>query len=827
MRDHTRPTFTPLRLNTLSRTPAPVAPRMQFPALRPGAMFILPLTIACGVAAQTPPAATPSAPAAATKAPTPPAGVKDVFNVQFQDTDIAQALQMLSIQGQRNIITGKNVAGTVTANLFDVTVTEALDVILKALDLRYEEVGNFIYVYTREDWEQMQQARRKRESRRFSLEYINAKDANEFVAPLLSETGKVAFLGAVEKGVAPDVGNVGEDSWAYQAMLVVNDYPENLQAIADLLTEIDTPPSQVQVEGTIVSTKVDEDNAFGVDFTIIGDVSFTDFTNPIAAINNLIQGNNVPGDKATDEVGFQPADNRAGGVTSSVGQTERAGGFKAGIISENASVFLRVLDEVTDTMILARPRVLALNRQRAHILVGEKVGYLSTTSTETTTTQTVQFLDTGIKLIFRPFISSEGTIRMELAPSVSEAVLRQVTSDDGGGVVIPDERTNEITTNIRVKDGQTIVLGGLFQEKTTLTRRQVPGIGDVPIIGAAFKGIDDKLERREIIFLVTPTIMKDAVAAAWGEAGQQLANNVLIGAREGSLPWSRDRLSANQNQEALDALNAGDKELALYHVENSLRLNSNQPEVIQLRKDLGSPTSNVAAERDMLKQIMQGRMPTPAPIAKAKPVVPAADPLTQPAAQASAETQDDAALEMTEDLATPESDLGNAEMQGLESLPTTDETSVPHETGETTQVDPSSMSAAEEPKPCVDAELAAAHADAVAADTVAALDKAIESSMSSVVLGEPEVTVAEFITPSAVETNVLADGLATGEDAVPAGATMAKPTTFVAVSDLNPYFVTLTKSPIFKPWLALFQQVGTEPTQSYANVNSDFNESPE
>lgn len=123
-------------------------------------------------------------------------------------------------------------------------------------------------------------------------------------------------------------------------------------------------------------------------------------------------------------------------------------------------------------MILARPRVMALNRQRSHILVGEKVGYLSTTQTETTATQTVQYLDTGIKLIFRPFISKDGSIRMELAPSVSEATLRQVTTDAGGGMVIPDEKTNEVTTNVRVKDGQTLVLGGLFQEKTTISRRR-------------------------------------------------------------------------------------------------------------------------------------------------------------------------------------------------------------------------------------------------------------------------------------------------------------------------------------------------------------------
>lgn len=609
--------------------------RIAFPQLVTGAMFILPLAAACYG-----PTGAAFAQSGRPEPAIAPGQAAETFTVQFQDTDIAQALQMLSIQGQKNIITGKNVGGSVSANLFDVTVLEALDVILKANDLRYEEVGNFIYVYTRDEWEQMQQARRKRESRRFTLEYIAAKDAGEFVMPLLSDVGKVSSIGITDSGIAPDVANGGEDSWAFQAMLVVNDYPENLQAIGDLLADIDTPPTQVSVESTIVSTRVNEDNAFGVDFTIIADVSFTDFTNPLSAINNLLTGNNTPGAKATDTLGFQPADNRAGGVTSSVGQTSRPGGFKAGIISENASVFLRVLDEVTDTMILARPRVMALNRQRAQILVGERVGYLSTTQTETAATQTVQYLDTGIKLIFRPFISRDGSIRMELSPSVSEAVLRQVTDRLGGGVVIPDEKTNQITTNIRVRDGQTIVLGGLFQEKTTISRRQLPWIGDIPILGTPFKGQDDKVERNEIIFLITPTIMNDAIAASWSEAGNEFAEAVRVGAREGLLPFSREAMSANRNREALDALAAGDRELALYHAENSLRINHNQPEMILLRKELDASKPDEVFERDMMKRIMNKRssaaVSADAVRAATTPTTPTTDPLAPTSATGTA-----------------------------------------------------------------------------------------------------------------------------------------------------------------------------------------------
>jgi type IV pilus assembly protein PilQ len=535
---------------------------------------------------------------AADQAGVQPAG-KEMFNVEFADTDVVQALQMLAAQGRRNIVASKDVIGTITATLYDVTVLEALETVVRANDLRYEEVGNFIYVYSSPEWNAIQQARRKRESRRFTLEYLAAKDAVEFVTPLLSENGKVSFVGQVEKGYQPDLTMGGEDSWAHQGMLVINDFPENLETVSTLLAEIDTAPRQVSVESTIVATDVNEDDAYGIDFSVLGSVDFSDFTNPGQVVNNLIQGNNTPGAKADGDKGFQPADNQAYGLSSNVGQVERAGGMKVGVISENVSFF---------------PRVMALNRQRAEVLIGERVGYLSTTTTETTSTQTVQYLDTGIKLVFRPFISKDDSIRMELSPSTSEARYKTITGVTGGGVEIPNEVTSTITTNVRIKDGQTLVLGGLFSEKTTITRRQVPYVGDVPVLDLLFNGYDNNVKRQEIIFLVTPTIMKDDMIAKWADEAEGFAESARIGAREGLLPFSREKMSVAQNQLALDALASGDRERALYHVNNSLSINWDQPEMIRLRGEL-DPAATDAYDRDTLRFLLEKELGSPAPAA--------------------------------------------------------------------------------------------------------------------------------------------------------------------------------------------------------------------
>lgn len=526
-------------------------------------------------------------------------------DISVQDTDLVMVLQMLAIESKKNIITSKAVTGTVSANLYDVTFYEALDAILKVNGYTYYEEGNFIYVITRDEWEAMEKAKRKTESRIFNLEHLAASDAMEFILPLLSADGKASARGDVQPGMKPTVSDGGADDYAHTPRLVVNDYPENLESIANLLNELDVPPEQVLVEATILQAALDEENAFGVDFTILGSMDFTDIVNPLSAVGNLLNGS----DPAN---GFQPPDNRARAITSNVGNTSGAGGLKVGVLADDVAVFLRVLDEVTDNTVLARPKLMALNRQRAQVLVGARVGYLSTTATETTTTQSVQFLDTGIQLVFRPFISKDGMIRMELAPSVSEASLRSVTDANGLIVTIPDELTNEVTTNVRVKDGQTLVLGGLFKESTRITRRQIPVLGDIPIVGAAFRGQDDSIERSEIIFLITPSIVRDEVL--WAQ-GADVLNNVdamRVGARAGLLPFSREKVTQRYNQKAQDAFQRGDHERALYYINNSLRLAPQQPEVVKLREKVTGDMARIH-ERSMMERVFRKELESTPP----------------------------------------------------------------------------------------------------------------------------------------------------------------------------------------------------------------------
>lgn len=512
--------------------------------------------------------------------------------LHVQDEELTDVLQMLSLQSERNIVASNDVSARVTANLYGVTFHEALDAILHVNGYGYVEKGNFIYVYPAEVLTEIEQASRQIEGHVFRLSFLNAVDAADFVTPLLSESGEIKSNGKIGAWTDPKEPT-GNEEFASESTIIVYDFPENIESIGHMLEQLDTRPAQILVEATIVQTALNEANAFGVDFSIIADFDYADFVSPLGAVDALVRGG--------DGSGRVPADGGATGAVSTPGNISGPGTFKAGIVSNDVTVFLRMLNEVTSTTIISNPKVVTLNRQPGRVLVGRKVGYLQTTSTDTSTTQSVEFLDTGTQLNFRPFVTGDGIIRMELKPQVSEAQLRSATDATGAAVTIPDEVTNELTANVMVPDGHTIVLGGLFREATTATRRQVPVLGDIPILGTAFRGHDDDIQRQEIIFMITPSIISDQVLVTQGLRGEDAVRRVRAGAREGTLPFSQSRQAAQLLVEAEQLAAEGETDTALHKVRRALALVPANTQAIELREKLVNekdiwPTNSVLEE---------------------------------------------------------------------------------------------------------------------------------------------------------------------------------------------------------------------------------------
>ena len=611
-----------------------------------------------------------------------------IVEMHVKDEDLGNVLAMLSMQSQRNIIASQSVSASVTANLYGVTFYEALDSILHANGFGYVENGNFIYVYTLEEIQEIEAATRMRIGKVIKLNYLNAIDAAEFVKPLLSDGGQIKSNGRAEKFNLPENAPTGNEDYASESALVIYDYEENVAEIEKLIQALDTRPAQILIEATILQTQLNEANAFGVDFAVLGDLNFSDFVTlggPLKAVEGLFggQGGALIGGSEV-RVPIPGADGEGRAISSNVGNQSGPATFRGGIVDGDVAAFIRMLDEVTDTNIISKPKLLTLNRQPARVLVGRKVGYLSTTATDTSTTQTVEFLDTGTQLYVRPFVTNEGSIRMELKPQVSEAIIRDVTDATGAAVTIPDEVTNELVANVMVRDGQTIVLGGLFRESTKATRRQVPVVGDIPIIGAAFRGHDDNVDRSEIIFLITPSIVSDAILSEQGAKGESYVEAVRAGSREGLLPFSRERQSQSLRVQAEKAFAEGNTSKGDHLLRRSMRLNRNQPDAYLMRETQSPSRVKEWKSGSMLDEII-GQEARDA--ARARGAMAPADGSTPSDGIGDSNPLD---TETTESVTTDTS-TESTETVSFETLPTSTESEVPSDASTTADaaLDPS------------------------------------------------------------------------------------------------------------------------------------------
>ncbi len=512
------------------------------------------------------------------------AGAFGEIDLHVKDLDVSTVLQLLSIQSKRNIIATKDVSGSVTADLYGVDFYDALDAILHANGFGYREKGKFIYIYTAKELAEIQKQEEKPVTKIIRLNYLNAKDASTFVTPLLSGAGSIAMSGAVPPGMAASVTDNGQNSTAHQDTLVLRDLQGNVEQIVSIIKELDIRPKQVSIKATVLQAKLSEANAFGVDITVLGGSQIDAFTTPLDAIDELADGSVIPS-KRTVVGSSQPGNTRTG-----------KSNFKLGFVAGSVEAFVRALDEVTDTTVVANPEILVLNRQRADLLIGGRLGYISTQQTETSTTQTVEFLDIGTQLTVRPFVSDDGMVRLELRPSVStgNTILQ-------GGFIIPQTEEQTMTTNVMVRSGQTVVIGGLFQETTQVSRSQVPGLGDVPVLGNAFKGVDDSTNRTEVIFMVTPTIVRDEILYATGDRASESVDIAAMGAREGLLPWSRTKQTHSYMQDALKYYKEGKNDLALMEANKALNLDSTIVDARRMKTEItGQRVNNI--HRSILRE---------------------------------------------------------------------------------------------------------------------------------------------------------------------------------------------------------------------------------
>jgi type IV pilus assembly protein PilQ len=518
-----------------------------------------------------------------------------LFDAHLRSVPLPEAMRMLSVQARRNIAVSASVTATVTADLYQLTFEEALDALLAPGGYSWVPRGKFVYVCTPQEQAAVRNAGRAQELRIFELSFIPAADVLPVVTGLLSQTGMVTSttqpkvegvaLTAEDFDAALNDG-LGGRSRAVGEFLVVRDFPERLDEIADVIAKLDRRPRQVLVEATILRARLSENNALGVDFNALAGIDFRSIGSTSTGGTDLVPG----------ALPDYQLDNATGATTTAFGAEVPAGGLTFGLITNNVAMFIRALEEIVDVTIIANPKVLAVNEQLGRVIVGRQDGYLTTTVTETAAIQTVEFIETGTQILFRPFIANDGTIRMDIHPEDSSGGL---TTDN-----LPYKDTTEVTTNVLIEDGHTLVIGGLFREVTTSSSAQVPWLGNVPIVGALFRGRNDNAVREEVIVLITPHIIDggaDDDKSAW--ALEEVEHRRVL-AHRGLMPWGRERLAQAHYRWALEHHGAGRVDNALWDLDMALSLNPRFVEADWLREEL-TQTSTQEPDNSVIHNLVR------------------------------------------------------------------------------------------------------------------------------------------------------------------------------------------------------------------------------
>ncbi|MBL8749544.1 MAG: secretin and TonB N-terminal domain-containing protein [Planctomycetes bacterium] len=495
-----------------------------------------------------------------------------LITLNVRDESIANVLQALSTQHRISLVTNDKVAGKVTINLYDVPLDDALRQVLATQDLDFVKQGAFYRVMTVEQRKALLKEQDPIETRVFVLNHLTATEAQPLLQPLLSADGRFAastVSAASSGGSGSGGGTTTAPSSGQRQTIVVVDHRSNLDGLAKTVAELDRPPQQVLLEATILSIDLGEDNRLGVDLNVLGGIDF----NQVGATSDLT---GITGYQAS---GSQFDGSLVSGQTFGFAGSPISQGLSLGFIKNSVAAFVEALEQTTNATIVSNPRVIALNGEQAEIIVGGRLGYTTVTQTQTSSIETVEFLDTGTQLVFRPFVGEDGWIRMDVHPQNSAGVIDPVSG-------VPSENTTEITTKILMRDGQTLILGGLIGESVTTVRSQIPILGNIPLLGALFGRTLETVNRRELVILLTPHILDPVEAQNRADAVQRRFAAVRRSHWDSLSPYIRPMIARSHLADAAVWRARGELDRALGSVERALVLNPTEADAAVLRETL-------------------------------------------------------------------------------------------------------------------------------------------------------------------------------------------------------------------------------------------------
>jgi type IV pilus assembly protein PilQ len=373
------------------------------------------------------------------------------ISMNVEEADIRTVLRSMSEFSGMNIVAGSEVKGPVTVLLHDVPWREALENILKMNDFVAQEENGIIRVSTHKDFE----AARKLENLTtsiYQIRYARAEKLQQVVTRLLTERGKAqADLRA--------------------NALIISDIPPVIQDMDSIIRALDRPTSQVLIEAKLVEVDIINSLEFGVNWSA----------------GNLLN---------------PQANTRVGGEVK-LGVTDPAGTFTFGRLENGVDINARLhaLQEENKANVLSQPSVLINDNDKATILSGKRIPINVLDQAGNLVTK---FFDVAVRLTVEPHINPNNEVLMALNPEVSD--LSGEATVTGGLIIL----TSEVTTSLLVKDGETVVIGGVIRSKEGRVERKVPLLHQIPILGALFRY---SLDKTEILVFVTPHVIPASTAS--------------------------------------------------------------------------------------------------------------------------------------------------------------------------------------------------------------------------------------------------------------------------------------------------------------------------
>jgi len=365
-------------------------------------------------------------------------GEQQLVTMIVKGADVASILQLLAAQFKLNILTTSDVKGTVTFQFNDVPFQTVFDVLVKSAGCNYVRTGDVTVVKPIKT-----EYAGEMTTRVFNLDYAEAGDVQSAISKLLSNKGSAEI----------SYRRVGDgNSSKRSSVLIVNDYPNDLDRISQLIQELDQPVPQVAIEAKFIETTLSRDDLYGIDWAIRVGVSATvpDLTSPKAGagievpihVNELLLG------------------------TLNIG---------------DLSAVLNLLKNRGNARLLATPRAITLDNQTAEMTISTQIPVREVRVDPGTQAQTITWRRQSIPVSLKvtPHVLADGSINMDVNPSVEEITGYVGPASDQQ----PITSKREAKTQIRVRDGEVAVIGGLIKDSYAKNVTKVPVLGSIPILG--------------------------------------------------------------------------------------------------------------------------------------------------------------------------------------------------------------------------------------------------------------------------------------------------------------------------------------------------------